>query len=357
MPASNADAYEGAWEERAARTLAPRSSDRASTGAIAWPGSFTSGSRIYLIDESRHPTSSLKHDTMRLVLHRLIRERRLGPGRPVVVASARNAAVAAAYWCRLLELPCTVVVPASTAAAKIELIRAEAADVVPHAPPAGIYDEARRISQVTGGFYLDHFTQGPAAATEPSWQLAHQVVGAVEAATGEPPTTVVAGLGSGATAAGFHAYRQREQLTYRIVGVDAENSAYLPGWLYGVKDYGTGMPSRVEGIGRPMLPESFDQDSVDLIAQAPDAASIAGARRLRSLVNAPVGASSGACLWAAIRHARRATSPEVVVALIADAHAHYLTTCHSDAWCRRKNLDPVEFADHFEVSSPHSTEL
>lgn len=133
------------------------------------------------------------------VLHRLIRERRLGPGRPVVVASAGNAAVAAAYWCRLLELPCTVVVPASTAAAKIELIRAEAADVVPHAPPAGIYDEARRICQVTGGFYLDHFTQGPAAATEPSWQLAHQVVGAVEAATGEPPTTVVAGLGSGAT--------------------------------------------------------------------------------------------------------------------------------------------------------------
>src|SRR5699024_11071311 len=139
-----------------------------------------------------------------------------------------------------------------------ELIQAERATVVPHAPPAAIYDEAERIARHVGGFYLDHFTHAPTAATDPDWPVAHDLVGALTTATGSPPTVLIAGLGSGATAAGLHAHRRRNRLAYRIVGVDAENSAYLPGWLYGVADYGTGMPTRIEGLGRPVLPGSFE---------------------------------------------------------------------------------------------------
>ena len=152
---------------------------------------------------------------------------------------------------------------------------------------------------------------------------------------------IITGLGSGATAAGLNAYRQRNGLDYRIIGVDAENSAYLPGWLYDVAGYGTGMPTRIEGLGRPVIPESFDPDSVDLIVQAPDAASITGARELRTLLNKPIGASSGANLWAAIRHARRATEPEHIATFSADAHSHYLDTCHSDAGAPRRHSTPM----------------
>lgn len=318
---------------------------------IEWPGTFASGSRIFMLDESRHPTGSLKHDTIRLAFRHLIAEGTIWFGRPVVVASAGNAAVATAHWCRVLGLQCTVVIPASTSAAKTELIQADHANIVTHAPPAAIYDEAERIAATVDGFYLDHFTHAPAAAIDPDWPLAHNLLEAVSAAAGAPPTTIVAGLGSGATAAGLHAHRRRNGLDYRIIGVDAENSAYLPGWLYDVADYGTGMPTRVEGLGRPVLPASFDPDSIDLIVQTPDSASIAGARELRTLLDKPVGASSGANLWAAIRHARRATQPEHIATFSADAHAHYLDTCHSDTWCEKKKLDPREFADYFHAGT------
>lgn len=121
----------------------------------------------------------------------------------------------------------------------------------------------------------------------------------------------------------------------------------IPYWLYRVKGYGTGMPTRIEGIGRPVLPRSFDPESIDLIVQPPDAASIAGARHLRDLLSKPVGASSGANLWAAIRHARRAVRPEVIVTILADAHFYYLDTCHQDAWREKKKLDPHEFINYF----------
>lgn len=342
---------DSAWTAWATQVLSADKAKHAGLRTFEWPGSFASGSRIFMLDESRHPTGSLKHDTMRLAFRHLVTDGTIRFGRPVVVASAGNAAVAAAHWCRVLVLPCMVVVPASTPAAKTELIQAEHANVVPHSPPAAIYDEAERLAEHTGGFYLDHFTHAPAAATAPDWPLAHHLIEAVKAATGALPTVLVAGLGSGATAAGLHAYRRRNGLDYRIIGVDAEDSAYLPGWLYDVAGYGTGMPTRIEGIGRPALPESFDPDSIDLIVQAPDAASITGARELRTLLDKPIGASSGANLWAAIRHARRATRPENIATVLADAHPHYLDTCHSDAWCAKKKLEPHEFSGYFHTNT------
>ncbi|HIY66743.1 MAG TPA: pyridoxal-phosphate dependent enzyme [Candidatus Agrococcus pullicola] len=304
-----------------------------------------------MLDESWHPTGSLKHETMRLVFRGLITGGRLRAGSPVVVASAGNAAIAAAFWCRSLGLPCTVVVPLSTPAEKAALIQGEHARVVRHAPPAAIYDEATRIADATGGFYLDHFALAPDSATDPDWSFAPNLVHTASVGAGSLPTVMVAGLGSGATVAGLHAYRQRNGLDYRNIGVDAENSAYFPGWLYDFAGYSTGMPTRIEGIGRPRLPESFDPESIALIVQAPDAASIAGARQLRALLDKPIGASSGANLWAAIRHATRASVPETIGTSLADAHASYLDTCHNDAWCETKGLDPPEFVDYFRTDA------
>lgn len=349
MTTTRADGGDDGWADWATGVLSTDQFGNVSFRTFEWPGSFDSGSRIVMLDESWHPTGSLKHDAMRVAFRHLVSDGALYFGRPVVVASAGNAAVAAAHWCRVLALACTVVVPASTPAAKMDLIRAEHASVVPHSPPAAIYDEAERIAETTGGFYLDHFAHAPSATTDPDWPLAHNLIEAVGTATGASRTTVVVGLGSGATAAGLHAYRQRNRLDYQITGVDAENSAFLPGWIYGVKGYGTGMPTRVEGIGRPVLPESFDPESIDLVVQAPDAASIAGARELRRLVDKPVGASSGANLWAAVRRARMATGPEVIATLVADAHPYYLTTCHDDVWCHNKRLKPDEFEHYFVV--------
>ncbi len=137
---------------------------RSSSGRAPFP----TGSRILLLDESERTSRSLKHVTMRLVFRRLVAEGELRPGRTVVMASAGNAAVAAAHWCRRLALPCVVVIPAGTAASKGRLIEADGAQILRHAPPSAIYDGpkwSRRGSAVSTSTTSPSHPQPPPNAT------------------------------------------------------------------------------------------------------------------------------------------------------------------------------------------------
>ncbi|MFC4894881.1 pyridoxal-phosphate dependent enzyme [Streptosporangium amethystogenes subsp. fukuiense] len=111
---------------------------------------------------------------------------------------------------------------------------------------------------------------------------------------------VVTGAGTGATSATLGQWIQSHGESCRVAVADPENSAYFPGWTLDLPDYGTGMPSRIEGIGRPRVEPGFRPDLVDLVVPVPDAASVAAARHVREVTGLPVGASSGTALWAAL---------------------------------------------------------
>lgn len=85
----------------------------------------------------------------------------------------------------------------------------------------------------------------------------------------------------------------------RVAVADPENSAYFPGWTLDAPDYATGMPSRIEGIGRPRMEPGFRPDLVDLVIPVPDAASVAAARHIRRVTGLDVAAYGGRLLSAA----------------------------------------------------------
>ena len=100
------------------------------------------GVRLYLKDESVHPTGSLKHRLARsLVLYGLCNNW-IRRGTTLVEASSGSTAVSEAYFARLLGLPFVAVMPASTVKEKCDLIEFYGGRCHLVDDPATIYAEA-----------------------------------------------------------------------------------------------------------------------------------------------------------------------------------------------------------------------
>ncbi|MEU8378824.1 pyridoxal-phosphate dependent enzyme [Streptosporangium sp. NPDC048865] len=292
------------------------------------------GVRLWMKDESAQPTGSLKHRLARALFRRAIASGRVAEGVTVVEATGGAMAVAQAYFARLLGLPYIAVMPTRSSGAGVERLGGTCRYVDP--PPA-VYGAARELAGRVGGHYLDHYV----SAADVDWHggsLAEELFGQVE----ECPYWVVAGAGTGATSAAVGRHLRAHGLPGRLAVVDPENSAYFPGWVTGAADYGTGMPSRIEGIGRPRMEPGFVPDLVDLVVPVADAASVAAARRVRRDTGLPVGGATGTNLWGALELITRMRAQGVrgdVVTVIGDAGARHLRTCHDDGWAEGRGLD------------------
>ncbi|MEV7004864.1 pyridoxal-phosphate dependent enzyme [Streptosporangium sp. NPDC051022] len=294
---------------------------------------------LRLKDESAHPTGTLKHRLARALFRYGVACGRIREDTVVVEATGGGSAVAQAYFARLLGLRFVAVMPGDPSperAAPVEELGGECRFVN---PPLAIYDEARRLAEKLGGHFMDQFAWAERAIDWRSEGLAEELFAQVGA--GRPADWVVVGAGTGATAAALGRHIRLHGRTARLAVVDPENSAYFPGWAYGVADYGTGMPSRIEGIGRPRLESGFVPSLYDLVVPVPDAASVAAARLVRSVTGLPVGGSTGANLWGALELVSRGHE---VVTLVADAGPRYLRTVHDDGWAAGKGLAPRPYS-------------
>ncbi|WP_119731426.1 PLP-dependent cysteine synthase family protein [Thermomonospora amylolytica] len=272
------------------------------------------GVRLHLKDESAQPSGSVKHRLLSAAYADALATGRITEGTTVVMATAGPAAVAGAYFARSIGVEFVAVVPGSTKAEKVAAIEAMGGRCRPHHPPAAIYQEAQRLAADSGGFYLDHFA---AAAHVMDWRARDAFperrgtgtddrgsgnIGAeVVAQLGRAPEWIVAGAGTGATSGAIGRFLRYRGYKTRLAVADPENSAYFPGWASGAPDYGTGMPSRIEGIGRPRMEPGFLASAIDLVVPVPDAAAVGALAHLRSFAGIRAGGSTGTCLWAAWR--------------------------------------------------------
>ncbi len=121
-----------------------------------------------------------------------------------------------------------------------------------------MYAEAQRLADECGGHYIDQFTYAERAT---DWRGNNNIAESIfEQLALEPhpvPEWIVVGAGTGGTSATIGRYLRYRRHHTRLAVVDPENSAFVPGWAAGAPDYATGMPSRIEGIGRPRMEPSF----------------------------------------------------------------------------------------------------
>ncbi|MQA63509.1 MAG: pyridoxal-phosphate dependent enzyme [Actinophytocola sp.] len=331
------------WIDEAVRIIDADANRSADTHLHVFPLPAEWGIDLYLKDESVHPTGSLKHRLARsLFLYGLVNGQ-IGPSTVLIEASSGSTAVSEAYFARMLGLEFVTVVPRSTSREKIELIEFYGGRCHYIDQPSAIYSEAERLAAECGGHYLDQFTYAERAT---DWRGNNNIAESIFTQLREErhpiPYWIVVGAGTGGTSATLGRYVRYRRHPTHIAVVDPENSSFYRAWQTGDMAYCTGMPSRIEGIGRPRVEPSFLPGVIDEMLPVPDAGSLAAMRLLRQRTGHWAGGSTGTNLYGAFQLIARMIAEGrtgSVVTLVCDGGERYANTYYDDGWIAEQGLD------------------
>jgi cysteine synthase A len=334
------------WVDNAVRLIDADSQRSADTHLLRYPLPAGWNVQLYLKDESTHITGSLKHRLARSLFLYAICNGWVAEGTTVVEASSGSTAVSEAYFAKLLGLDFVAVMPASTSPQKIALIEAQGGRCHFVRRPPDMYTEAARLAAECGGHYMDQFTHAERAT---DWRgnnnIAESIFQQMALEANPVPEWIVVGAGTGGTSATIGRYIRYRRHATKLAVVDPENSAFYGGYQTWDASYQTGMPSRIEGIGRPRVEPSFVGQVVDRMFEVPDAASIAAARFASARLGRRVGGSTGTNLWgvfALIAEMLAEGRGGSVVTLLCDGGDRYAGTYFDDAWVASHGLDLAE---------------
>ncbi|WP_156842429.1 PLP-dependent cysteine synthase family protein [Novosphingobium aquimarinum] len=333
-----------AWLDEAMRRIAADANRSADTHLIHVPLRSVAGIDLYLKDESSHPTGSLKHRLARsLFLYALVNER-IGPDSCVVEASSGSTAVSEAYFAKMLGLRYIAVVPATTAEAKLDLIRFQGGEIHKVSDPRTVYDVAARLAAECGGHYLDQFTNAHLAT---DWRgnnnIAESIFAQMEREAHPIPAWIVCGAGTGGTSATIGRFIRYRGFATRLCVADPVHSVFHRHFEEpSVTALPEGCAALIEGIGRPRVEPSFIAGVIDRMIAVDDAASLGAMRALSDHLGRRVGGSTGTNLVACAQLAREmvaAGEHGAIVTLLCDGGERYAATYYDDAWLGAKALD------------------
>lgn len=129
----------------------------------------------------------------------------------------------------------------------------------------------------------------------------------------------VAGIGTGGTITGTARYLKEQNPAIKVVGFEPAGSPFLTEGKSGKHD--------LQGIGAGFKPEILDLDLVDEILTIEDSEAYEAGRFLARHEGVLVGITSGACVAAATKLAKRPENKgKTIVALLPDSGERYLTT-------------------------------
>jgi cysteine synthase A len=331
------------WVCEAVRIIDADANRSADTHLLPFPLPAEWKVRLYLKDESTHPTGSLKHRLARSLFLYALCNGWIVEGTPVIEASSGSTAVSEAYFARLLGLPFIAVMPRTTSAGKIALIEREGGRCHFVDEPSRLYAESHRLAAELNGHFMDQFTHAERAT---DWRgnnnIAESIFDQMALEPHPEPEWVVVGAGTGGTSATIGRFIRYRRLGTRLAVVDPENSVFFEAWRDTVPDLTACHGSRIEGIGRPRVEPSFVGQVIDRMVKVPDAASLATIRAVEPILGRRVGGSTGTNLWGAfqlVAELRAAGKEGSVVTLLCDSGDRYTTTYYDDAWIESQGLD------------------
>lgn len=341
-----------AWLAEAVRRIEADYNRSADTHLIHLPLPRHPGIDLYLKDESSHPTGSLKHRLARsLFLYALCNEW-IGPDTCVIEASSGSTAVSEAYFARMLGLRFIAVVPATTAAPKLDAIRFHGGEIHAVDDPRTVYDVAHRLAAETGGHYLDQFTYAERAT---DWRgnnnIAESIFAQMAAERHPVPTWIVCGAGTGGTSATIGRYIRYQRHATRLCVADPDHSVFHRHFADRAQvALPEGCASRIEGIGRPRVEPSFVPSVIDRMIAVDDADSIGAMRALSHRLGRNVGGSTGTnlvgCMAIADEMAAAGESGSIVT-LLCDGGDRYACTYYRDDWLAGHGIAWQPAADRF----------
>jgi len=333
-----------AWRAEAVRRIEADYNRSADTHLVRLDLPHHPGVTLYLKDESSHPTGSLKHRLARSLFLYALCNGWIGPDTCVIEASSGSTAVSEAHFARMLGLRFIAVVPAATAAPKLDAIRFHGGEIHAVDDPRTVYAVAQRLALETGGHYLDQFTNAERAT---DWRGNNNIAESIFAQMAHEehpiPTWIVCGAGTGGTSATIGRYLQYQRYATRLCVADPVDSVFHRHFADpAVTTPPEGCSSFIEGIGRPRVEPSFVPTVIDRMIAVDDAASIGAMRALSDRLHRRVGGSTGTNLVACLAIANEmaiAGETGSLVTLICDSGERYGCTYYDDTWLAQREID------------------
>jgi cysteine synthase A len=333
------------WVSRAMTILNADRANEVDTPLFELPIPELPSTRIYLKDETAHPSGSLKHRLARSLFLHAICNGDIVAGTTVVEASSGSTAISEAYFANLLGLKFIAVIPKSTAPAKCEAIKRAGAHIHFADARDNVSAIAAQLAREANGHFMDQFTNAERAT---DWRgnnnIAESLFTQIRSRGTAPPDWVVVGAGTGGTSATIGRYiRYRAELAAtRLLVVDPEQSAFFAYFRGGDRAASGGCGGIIEGIGRPRVEASFMPKVVDEMLSVPDAASIAAARWLEQRIGRRFGPSTGTNIMGALAlgaelHAQHRTS--CIATLACDSGERYAATIYDADWLVSRRID------------------
>jgi cysteine synthase len=315
--------------------------------------------RLYVKDETAHPTGSLKHRLARSLFLHAICNGDIREGTTVVEASSGSTAISEAYFANLLGLPFIAVVPRGTATAKRDAISRAGAQIHLVDPHEEISAVAAVVARERHGHFMDQFTFAERAT---DWRgnnnIAESLFAQMATQPHPIPAWVVVGAGTGGTSATIGRYiRYRPELNAtRLCVVDPESSAFFSYFVSGDRGACGTHGGIIEGIGRARVEASFMRNVIDLMIAVPDAASIVAARWLTGRMGRRFGPSTGTNLVGALSlaaHMHTNGESGSVATLACDGGDRYADTIYDDAWLAAKQIELGDWPQRMQELTGH----
>ena len=291
---------------------------------------------LYLKDESTHPTGSLKHRLARSLFLYALCNGKIKEGTPVIEASSGSTAVSEAYFARMIGVPFIAVMPKSTAKRKIELIEHYGGQCHFVASATEMHDTAVSLAHSMKGYFMDQFANAERATDwRGSNNIAESIFHQMAHERFPVPRHIVMSAGTGGTSATIGRYIRYKGLETQLTVVDPEHSVFFDAYQQNNRALTACCNSRIEGIGRPVVEESFQPDVIDHMIKVPDLASVTTMRWLYDRTGRKAGPSTGTNLWGALQLAREMVErgePGSVVTLMCDSGERYPDTYYNPEW-------------------------
>ncbi len=258
--------------------------------------------------EGNNPAGSVKDRPALSMIARAEARGEIKPGDTLIEATSGNTGIALAMAAAIKGYRMILVMPEHLSIERRQTMRAFGAELILVSREAGMEgarDLAERMQREGKGRILDQFSN-------PDNPLAHYETTGPEIwrDTAGRITHFVSSMGTTGTIMGCSRYLKERNPAIRVIGVQPEEGAQIPGIRKWPPDY---------------VPKICDYSRVDRMIYVSQADAEETTRRLAREEGIFAGISSGGALWAALQVSRE-VEESVIVSIVCDRGDRYLST-------------------------------